>query len=240
LLGKGLRRSGRGAVEELRFELGGAPVGEAQVGAGGLQPLIEGPVVGGELAEALFEGGVLGGDPLDGFLGPLGLQVADLAKEFTDAGALGGDLGVGGLERVLGVECPLAPGRLGFVVGVDERLDPPLAGFGYGSGDCGSGLGIVVEEGAGNPGPAGDGSDAGPGLLAAKTGDGVVNAPDGVLGGAAAGRQGGGRAGFRDCVGLHGRASPSALCSWAYSVSWSSPASARSAARKAMFQTRWK
>ena len=29
-------RSGRGAVEELGFELGGSPVGEAQVGAGGL------------------------------------------------------------------------------------------------------------------------------------------------------------------------------------------------------------
>lgn len=74
---------------------------EAQVGAGGLEALVEGAAVGGELADALFEGGVLGGDPLDGFLGPLNLQVADLAKEFADASALGEDLGVGGLDGVL-------------------------------------------------------------------------------------------------------------------------------------------
>jgi hypothetical protein len=46
------------------------------------------------------------------FLSPLGFQVADLAEELADAGALGEDLGVGGLEGVLGVQCPLPPGRL--------------------------------------------------------------------------------------------------------------------------------
>ncbi|MGW0316446.1 hypothetical protein [Streptomyces flavidovirens] len=56
------------------FEVGDAPVLEAQVRAGGLESLVEGAVVGGELADALFEGGVLGGDPLDGALGPLSLQ----------------------------------------------------------------------------------------------------------------------------------------------------------------------
>ena len=76
------------------------------------EPFVEGAVVGGELADALFEGGVLGGDALDRVLGPLGFQVADLAEEFADAGALGEDLGVGGLERVLGVECAFPPGRL--------------------------------------------------------------------------------------------------------------------------------
>lgn len=68
----------------------------------------------------MLEGGVLGGDPLDGLLGPLGFEVADLAKEFADAGALGQDLGVGGLESVLGVWCPFAPGCLAFGVLLDE------------------------------------------------------------------------------------------------------------------------
>jgi hypothetical protein len=65
-----------------------------------------------QLADSLPEGGVLGGDPLDGFLGPLVLQVADLAEEFADAGALGEEFGVSGLERVLGVQRAFAPGRL--------------------------------------------------------------------------------------------------------------------------------
>ena len=55
---------------------------------GRLEPLVQGPVVGGELPYSLFEGGVLGGDALDGLLGPLGFQVPDLAEEFADAGAL--------------------------------------------------------------------------------------------------------------------------------------------------------
>jgi hypothetical protein len=80
---------------------------EAQVGAGGCQALLQGAVVGGELAHALLEGGVLRGDPLDGFFSSFGLQVADLTEEFADAGALGEDLGVGGFEGVLGVEGPL-------------------------------------------------------------------------------------------------------------------------------------
>jgi len=104
-------------VGEVGFEVGDAAVLEPQVGAGGLQPLVQGAVVGGGLAEALFEGGVLGGDPLDGVLGPLGLQVADLAEEFADAGALGADLGVGGLEGVFGVECAFPPGGFVFVGG---------------------------------------------------------------------------------------------------------------------------
>ena len=78
---------------------------------GGCQAFLQGAVVGGELADVLLEGGVLGGDPLDGLFGPFGLQVADLAEEFADAGALGEDLRVGGLEGVLGVERPLPPGE---------------------------------------------------------------------------------------------------------------------------------
>ena len=84
---------------------------EAQVRACGLEPFVQGAVVGGELADTLFEGGVLGGDALDGLFGPLGLKVADLAHELADQCALLEDLRVRGLERVLGVESPLTPGR---------------------------------------------------------------------------------------------------------------------------------
>src|SRR5579859_209941 len=56
--------AGWGALGELGFELGDAPVGEPVVGAGGFQPLFQGPVVVGELADALLERGVLGDQPL--------------------------------------------------------------------------------------------------------------------------------------------------------------------------------
>ncbi|MCX5612549.1 MULTISPECIES: hypothetical protein [unclassified Streptomyces] len=46
------------------FEVGDASVLEAEVGAGRLEAFVEGPVVSGELADALLEIGVLGGDPL--------------------------------------------------------------------------------------------------------------------------------------------------------------------------------
>jgi hypothetical protein len=58
--------AGWGALGELGFELGDAPVGEPVVGAGGFQPVLEGLVVVGELADALLERGVLGGQPLRG------------------------------------------------------------------------------------------------------------------------------------------------------------------------------
>lgn len=76
-----------------------------------MRPLVEGAVVSGELAGTLLDGGVLGGDPWDGFFGPLGFHVADLTEEFTDAGALGEDLSVGSLEGGLGVEYAFAPVR---------------------------------------------------------------------------------------------------------------------------------
>ena len=92
-------RSGCGGrVGESGFEIGHSAVLEAQVGARGLQSFVHGSVVGGELADALLEGGVLGGDALDGFLGPFGFQVADLAEKFADAGALIEDLGGSSVE----------------------------------------------------------------------------------------------------------------------------------------------
>ena len=94
-----------------RFQVGNSTVLEPQVGPGGCETFVECAVVGGELAHALFEGGVLGDDPLDGILCPFGFQIADAPEEFADASALSEDLGVGGLECVLGAEGPLTPGR---------------------------------------------------------------------------------------------------------------------------------
>ena len=71
---------------------------EAQVGPGGFDSFVVRAAVGGELTDALFEGGVLRGDPLNRILGPFGLQVAAPAKEFANAGALGADLGVRALS----------------------------------------------------------------------------------------------------------------------------------------------
>jgi hypothetical protein len=84
---------------------------EAQVGPGGFESFVEGTVVGAELAHALFEGAVLDGHSLNSILRPFGFQVADASEEFVDASALGENLGVGSLERVLGVEGALTPGR---------------------------------------------------------------------------------------------------------------------------------
>ncbi len=100
-------------IGELGLELRDAPVGEPVVGARGLQPLCEGAVVGGELADSLLERGVLGSHPLDGVLGELAFGVAELAEQLADAGALSADFVVGGLEGVFGVERPLPPWRLG-------------------------------------------------------------------------------------------------------------------------------
>src|SRR6266849_3590333 len=66
---------GRAVLDELGFELGDAAVGETDVGACGLEPFFERPVVLGELADALFERGVLGGDPLVGVVGEFAFGV---------------------------------------------------------------------------------------------------------------------------------------------------------------------
>ena len=100
------------------LEVGDTPVLEPQVGPGGFESFVERAVVGAELAHALFEGGVLGGDPLNVILCPFGFQIADTPEEFADAIALGEDLGVRGLERVLGVEGSLPPGRFPCIVGL--------------------------------------------------------------------------------------------------------------------------
>lgn len=71
-----------------------------------------------------------------------------------------------------------------------------FAGLVHLRGDGVSGLGVVVEEGARDVRPAGDGGDADPGLLAPQPGDGLANALEGSFGPLAAGRKGSGRARF--------------------------------------------
>ena len=80
-----------------RFQVGNSTVLEPQVGPGGFESFVERAIVGAELAHAFFERGVLGGDSLDVIACPFGFQIADAPEEFADAGALGEDLGVGGL-----------------------------------------------------------------------------------------------------------------------------------------------
>ena len=84
-------------------------------------------LVARELTEPLLEDGVLGGEPLECVVVMLALGVAELAEQLADAGALGADLCVGGLERLLGVQRPLLPGRLGLGVAVSLVVLPPVA-----------------------------------------------------------------------------------------------------------------
>jgi hypothetical protein len=77
--------------------------------------------------------------------------VADLSKELTDAVALCADLGVCGLQSILGVEGSLPPGRLS--LGVLLGVVVPPAGGGLGDGGVHQLAGVVVvEEGAGDIG----------------------------------------------------------------------------------------
>ena len=59
----------------MSFEVSDAAVLEAEVRPGGMEAFVEDAVVGGELLETLLKAGVLAGDPLDGVLGPLRLDV---------------------------------------------------------------------------------------------------------------------------------------------------------------------
>ncbi|WP_333764300.1 hypothetical protein [Streptomyces sp. IBSBF 2390] len=66
----------------------------------------------GELSYLSLEGGVLGVDPLQSPLRQVVFEVADLAEEFGDVGALDADLALGLGECLFGVEGSFSPGRL--------------------------------------------------------------------------------------------------------------------------------
>ena len=135
-------------------------------------------------------------------------------------------LGVGGLERVFGVQRPLAPGRLALVVLGVEDPGALLAGLGDRGGDGGPGVGVAVEEGAGHVRPAADRGDADLRLLPAEPGDRVADAAEGGLGAAAAGGQ--------------GRFGAHALSSFVLAGLLVVAGDDEIGARKAVLQTRWK
>src|ERR1022692_435139 len=239
----GEQRRGTLHIGELCFEASEAAVLEAEVRPGGGEPFVQGPVVGGELAYSLFEGGVLGRDALGGLLAPFGFEVADLAHEFPETGALLDDLGPGGLEGVLGVECPFPPGCLLRGAGGGQVLGLAGAVAGDGGGDGGACAGVGVEEGAGDCCPAGEGCDGDRGFLAAHPRDGVADAQERGLAGGPAGREGGRGLVLAACGVIHAAGCTGSPCAaWFPSPSWSSwlPARARSEARNAVFQTRSK
>jgi hypothetical protein len=87
-LGAGAGLSACWRFEELGFEISDASVLEADVGAGGFEAFVHGPNVRDEL---------LGGDPLDGSLGPLGLRF-EAGMQVVGGGVVG---------RALGQQSPL-------------------------------------------------------------------------------------------------------------------------------------
>ena len=86
------------------FEVGDAFVGEPVAGAGDRALLLRPPLGLSQFADRAVEDAVLRGDPLGRVFGVVGFEIADLAEEQTDAFALGVDLAVSSLERVLGVQ----------------------------------------------------------------------------------------------------------------------------------------
>src|SRR5713101_2346656 len=91
---------------ELGFELGDAPVGEADVGACGLQPFFQRPVVLSELADALLECGVLGGGWLIDVFGEFAFSVADWVQFLFGGAAAGLDRGCRAFRRHAVVSSP--------------------------------------------------------------------------------------------------------------------------------------
>ena len=61
--------------------------------------------------------------------------IAELAEQLAHASALGADLGAGSLERLLGVQRPPLPGRLGLGVAAGLFVPPPGVGAGDGGAD---------------------------------------------------------------------------------------------------------
>jgi hypothetical protein len=171
--------AGEEGFGELGFEAGDAGVEEAVVLAGGLDPLGELLIAGGELAVLQAERPVLRIDSLDGVGGEVDFEVPDAAQELADLVSLAADLGVRGLEGVLGVKRAVLPGAA-------------LSGVMAAAGGCGSwtvgvgeefpGLLVPVEEGAGDLCPACDHGRLGRDVVAAHLAERVADALEHLLG----------------------------------------------------------
>jgi len=159
----------------------------------------------------------------------LALSVAELAEQLADAGTLGANLGVGGLESLLGIQRPLLPARLRLCV-TAGRVMPALAvGAGDGGGDQVAGSRVVVKEGARDRGAGGDGRVGHREPAPLELADGVGHAPQLFLSALPPGLVGCGYL-LRRPGGTHSF-HPVCCCS--------SPVAARSAARNDRLHNRW-
>ncbi|NJP35897.1 hypothetical protein [Micromonospora thermarum] len=70
------------------LQVGDAPIKEPGVGAGGLQPFLQHPVLCGEFAGALAQGGIRGCEARDGMAGLVGFQVTDATQQVRDCVSL--------------------------------------------------------------------------------------------------------------------------------------------------------
>jgi len=102
-------------LDKLGFEVGDAVVGEAEVGAGAFESFLQLAVLLGELVDAEFEGGVLGGQMLDGLAGNHLVEVAELSHPRSCVGIPGFSRGG---KRILDVEARSAGVLCVFVVTV--------------------------------------------------------------------------------------------------------------------------
>ena len=160
----------------------------------------------------------------NGVGGEVDFEVADAAQELADLVSLAADLGVRGLEGVLGVKRAVLPG-------------PALSGVMAAAGGCGSwtirngvgeelpGLLVLVEEGAGDLCPACDHGRLGRDVVAAHLAERVADALEHLLGVVPPGLDGG--------LGSGRVAAHPALSS-------GSVRPVRSLARKLTAQIRWK
>jgi hypothetical protein len=136
-----------------------------------LEAFLQGPVLRGEFAGALVQGGVAGAEAPNGVKRLVGFEIADAAEHVRDGLSLGSDLAMGHLEGVLRVACPLPPrlvlGGLA-VVGVSATASAAFDGV----ADSLTGTGVLVKEGAGHAGSVGDGGEGYGAPLALKPVDG--------------------------------------------------------------------
>ncbi|MER6838889.1 hypothetical protein ABT320_33805 [Streptomyces cellulosae] len=159
--------------DELSFEVSDAFLGESEVGAGAFEPLLELAMLLGELVDAVLEGGVLGGQLLDGLAGDHLVEVAELAHEFTDPLTLSEDLLLAACQLGLGVQGPLPPGRLDPVVFLLGLAVVAAVVDSCSVPNEGPRLGVLVEERRGDSCSFSDGPDGQPAAFA----DGAGRAP---------------------------------------------------------------
>jgi hypothetical protein len=171
---------------QLSFQVGDPAVEEPVVVAGPGEPFLEPTLVLGKLAQPRLKGVVFGEDSLDTIWRQVVLKVTDVPEQFSDPVSLGGDLLMRTLELMLCVECPLPPARLR---GVRAGVLAVGGATGLAGSWCdeGPGLGVLVEEGAGDGGSAGHRRDGHLGVLSPHLAQNLGDPLEHLVGGCAAG-----------------------------------------------------